>query len=138
MNKQFNTNTMKTKNAMLTMCMMAVFMMASTMSFSQTTKPDKQVVKFKTNAHCGSCKNTMEQGLAYDKGIKDVSVDLDTKILTVVYNPKKTNEQNIKAKVNKLGYTADLVTEPCMGSGNKTGNGCVKSCPGHSQGCGKH
>ena len=71
---------------------------------------DKNVeIKIKTSAVCGMCKDRIEQGLAFEKGIKDVSLDVETKIATVKYNPGKTTPDEIRKAISKLGYDADDV-----------------------------
>jgi len=66
-----------------------------------------QVVSIQTNGTCQSCKNKIEQGLAYEKGVKDVSYDLATAIVKVTYNAGKTDVAKLRLAINKLGFTAD-------------------------------
>jgi periplasmic mercuric ion binding protein len=66
---------------------MVVLLFATSNGFSMA---DKNVeIKIKTSAVCGMCKDRIEQGLAFEKGIKDVTLDVETKIATVKYNPAK-------------------------------------------------
>ena len=67
-------------------------------------------IKIKTSAVCGMCKDRIEQGLAYEKGVKDASLDIETKIATVKYNPNKTNPDDIRKAISKLGYDADTIS----------------------------
>ncbi len=66
-------------------------------------------VKIKTSAICEKCKSTIERDLLFEKGIKKVTLDLDTKVVTVVYNPKKTDEEKIRIAITKIGYDADSI-----------------------------
>ena len=72
---------------------------------------DKKTVelKIKTSAVCGQCKDRIEKGMAYEKGIKDINLDVDTKIATVKYNPAKTTPSDIRKAISKLGYDADSI-----------------------------
>ncbi len=76
-------------------------------SYSQ----DKKTVglKIKTSAVCGECKNRIEKGMAYEKGIKDVHLNVKTKIATVRYNPIQTTPAVIRMAISKLGYDADTI-----------------------------
>lgn len=65
--------------------------------------------KIQTSAVCEMCKKTIEEGLIFEKGIKSVSLNLENFVLTVVYNPKKTDLESIKLKISELGYDADNV-----------------------------
>lgn len=75
--------------------------------FSQDKKVE--TIKIKTSAVCGMCKDRLEGGLAFEKGIKDVVLDVETKELTIKYNTKSTTPDEIRKKVSKLGYDADDV-----------------------------
>ncbi len=66
-------------------------------------------VKIQTSALCETCKKTIEQGLAFEKGVKMSDLDLKTKIVTVTYNPKKTNPEKIKQAISNIGYDADEI-----------------------------
>jgi mercuric ion binding protein len=69
----------------------------------------KAEIKIKTSAECDMCKNTLEKTLAFEKGVKDAKLDLATKEVTVVYNPKKTNPEQLKKAISNAGYDADEV-----------------------------
>ncbi len=66
-------------------------------------------IKIKTSAQCEMCKEKIEKAMAYEKGIKTFSLDLETKVLTVTYDDKKTNPDKIREAIAKLGYDADDV-----------------------------
>ncbi len=98
---------MKAKNVIITTLVLAVFLLVSNVSFSQNVKKNEKEIKITTSAVCGMCKTRIEEGLAFEKGIKDAVLDLDTKVLTVVYNTKKTNEEQILTLINNMGYDAN-------------------------------
>jgi len=71
-------------------------------------KADKiQVVRIQTNGTCQPCKEKIEQGLAFEKGVRDVEYDLATAIVKVTYNAGRTSVEKLRKTINKLGYTAD-------------------------------
>ncbi len=72
-------------------------------------KKDSEEIKIKTSAMCNMCKTKIEHDLGMEKGIKSVSLDLDTKIVTVGYDPKKTNPDQIRKDISMIGYDADNV-----------------------------
>ena len=76
--------------------------------FSQTSKQNAEL-KIKSSVVCGMCKDCVESGLGYEKGVKEVKVDLATKEVTVKYNPDKITEDQIRTALSKLGYDADDV-----------------------------
>ena len=111
-----------------TLLVMGVFLFATFSGFSMA---DKNVeIKIKTSAVCGMCKDRIEQGLAFEKGIKDVSLDVETKIATVKYNPAKTTPDEIRKAISKLGYDADEVVADKTAY-DKLPKCCKKDAPEH-------
>ncbi len=82
-----------------------VLVLLSTIGFSQTKKDSTLLVK--TSAVCDMCKQRIEQGMAFEKGIKDIVLDTATKVATVRYAIARTNPDNIRKAISKLGYDAD-------------------------------
>ncbi len=74
----------------------------SNIVFAQTN-----TVQIKTSAVCDQCKERIEHDLSFEKGVKSSVLDEKTKIVTVVYNPEKTNEQKVREAITKIGYDAD-------------------------------
>jgi mercuric ion binding protein len=74
---------------------------------TETKKDGNETIKIKTSAVCEMCKETMEKAMAYEKGVKEANLDVDSKILTVTFDPKKTSAEKIKTAVTKTGYDAD-------------------------------
>ena len=70
--------------------------------FSQT-----DTVRIQTTAICEMCKKTLEKDLSFEKGVSKSILNLDDKILTVIYNPKKTDADKIRLAITKSGYDAD-------------------------------
>ncbi len=64
-------------------------------------------LNIQTSAQCETCKKTLENDMSFVKGVKKSVLDLDTKILTVVYNPEKTDPGKLRVAVTKIGYDAD-------------------------------
>jgi len=62
-----------------------------------------------TSAICGMCKTRLEGELGFLRGLKSADLNLDTKVLTVVYKPKKLSPEAIRSKISGLGYRADSV-----------------------------
>ncbi len=95
---------------------------------AQQKKSD--TIHIKTSAVCGMCKERIEGGLAFEKGIKKAELDEESKVLTVVFNPLKTIPAVIRKTVSKLGYDADSVAaDPVAYS--KLPACCKKDVPKH-------
>jgi mercuric ion binding protein len=84
------------------------FIITLLIGFQAFANSDKEV-KIKTSAICGMCKTRIERNVGLSKGVKEVNLDGKTKVVTVVYNEKKTNEAAIRTVISKTGYDADKV-----------------------------
>ena len=87
------------------MILMAMFMFNT--ALSQEKKSKTQTVVIQTSAECGDCKDRIEEGLNYTKGIVFSELDLESKKVTVKFNSKKISLQQVKEKINEIGYDAD-------------------------------
>ncbi len=81
-----------------------LFLFCSTFLFAQT-----DTLKVKTSAECGTCKKKLEKELVFEKGVKSVNLNLDSKVVTVVYSEEKTNADKIRKAISKIGYDADSI-----------------------------
>ena len=93
----------KLKVLMLSMVLSLVSMATQ----AQTQNGNQQTIKIKTSAVCDMCKNNLEKAMAYEKGVKSSSLDVDSKILTVVFDNRKTDADKLKKAVTETGYDAD-------------------------------
>lgn len=85
-----------------------------------------QTVNIKTSAICEMCEDLIiNKTLAFEKGIKGATMDVETGILTVRFRKYKTSLDYIRATISKLGYVADSV-KPDMDAYNKLHFCCQK------------
>ena len=64
-------------------------------------------IEITTSAICEICKEAIEYDLAFEKGVKTADLNIDNKIVTVIYNHKKTSPDVIRKRITKVGYNAD-------------------------------
>ena len=87
---------------------------ASTVTFAdQTALTDKKPAKkkgeikevtFTVPLHCENCVKKVQENIAFEKGVKDLHVCLEDQTVSIKYDAAKTNEQTLKAAIEKLGY----------------------------------
>lgn len=82
--------------------MIIALVVMSMIAYAQVEK-----VEIKTSAICGMCKEAIERDLAFEKGVKSSDLDLETKVITVEFNSKKTSPDKIRERITKVGYNAD-------------------------------
>lgn len=130
-------------------------------SAQKAVSKNEQTVTIQTNGVCQKCADKFKENVPYFKGVKSYSYDMKTAKLTINYDVKKTNPDQLRQQISKLGYNADNVkadpaaraklpaccrAEKSGGCGNHgNGQGCGnhqsgKSCGGHQdgKGCGNH
>ena len=76
----------------------------------ETTANDGSVVKFKaTQMSCGGCANKVKKLLVSVDGVKEVAVNLETKVVTVNYDGQKTDAAKIKDSFKQINYNVEEV-----------------------------
>jgi len=95
---------MKSKIVLSSLLFMCVF---STSIFAQKTKTEE----IKVWGNCGSCKKTIESA-AISAGASTASWNETSKILSVSYNKKKTEQSKIQEAVAASGYDTQDFTAP--------------------------
>lgn len=85
-----------------------IFFLFSVVALNAQEKKSKELstVRFSTSIDCEDCVNTIMKNVPFEKGVKDVSCDLDTKEVTIKYRSDKTSMEMLKRSIEKLGYTA--------------------------------
>ncbi|MBQ0025139.1 MAG: heavy-metal-associated domain-containing protein [Bacteroidales bacterium] len=70
-----------------------------------------QEVTFVTTIDCKNCVKKVEANLPFEKGIKDMKVNLADKTVWIKYDATKTDKEKLAAAIEKLGYKATEKTE---------------------------
>jgi copper chaperone CopZ len=89
--------------------LITAILLLSTTFLSAQDKKKIGSLDIKTSTVCDMCETTIEENLIYEKGVKEVSVDLAASMIHVRYDPKRTDPSRIRTAVSKLGYMADEV-----------------------------
>jgi periplasmic mercuric ion binding protein len=79
---------------------------------------DGHKIEIKTSAICNKCKETLESNLAIENGVEKVTLNLDDKVLTIIYNAKITNPKNLRSLITKVGYHADWIPRDSIAYNN--------------------
>jgi periplasmic mercuric ion binding protein len=94
---------------MRTITLAVTLMLAGFNLFSQEKAKKTEEVIIKTSAQCEMCKEKIEKEVLYEKGVKSAVLNLETNELKVEYKPEKTNPENIRKAIARVGYDADDV-----------------------------
>lgn len=62
---------------------------------------------------CQNCENKIKKNLRFEKGVQEITTDLDTQTVTLVYDADKTTEEKLVEAFGKIKYTARIVEDEC-------------------------
>ncbi|TVR78926.1 MAG: heavy-metal-associated domain-containing protein [Chitinophagaceae bacterium] len=66
-------------------------------------------VDIKSSVLCKTCEKIILEALAFERGVRSAEVDIENKIITVRYNERRTDIDQIREAISKVGYDADHV-----------------------------
>ncbi len=82
-----------------------IFMMAVMLMFAlnvNAEKKNEKTVVFNANLHCASCKAKIEKNIPFEKGVKDLKIDMEKQTITVTFREDKNNVENLQKAIEKL------------------------------------
>ena len=89
------------------MCLVALFGIGMANAQEPKNTAKKSVtVEFVTDIDCAGCAKKVTNTIPYEKGVKDVKVDVPTKTVTVTYDPTKTNNETLVKAFTKIKIKA--------------------------------
>jgi copper chaperone CopZ len=78
---------------------------------AEAQKKNEKTVVFKAHLHCMSCKAKIEKNLPFEKGVKDLKIDMQEKTITVTFREDKNSLENIQKALEKLDVKVEGVEE---------------------------
>jgi periplasmic mercuric ion binding protein len=98
---------MKTMRVIL-IAMLAIFMNVTLHSQDkkQSAAVSAKTVSFKVYGNCESCKARIEKA-AKVEGVSKADWNVDSKILSLTYNPSKVNTDDIQKKIAAVGHDTE-------------------------------
>lgn len=88
-----------------------VCILCSVLCAPLSAKQNKQVVVLSCNIHCQGCIDKIMKNIAFEKGVKDIACDLDTKTVTVTYDANKTDVPALLEAFKKINKPATVKEE---------------------------
>jgi copper chaperone CopZ len=74
-------------------------------------KTELKEAKIKVFFHCENGKALIEKELVKETGVKTVVADLETKVVTISYNPAATDQDKLVLAIEKIGYRTEFTPE---------------------------
>jgi len=91
---------------------LAVVFLLGTVTVSAQDKPKnnkEEKVVFSVSMDCHNCEQKIKKNIPYEKGVKDLTTNLDKKLVTITYQTDKTDKAKLKKSIEKLGFTCEEV-----------------------------
>lgn len=85
------------------------FNISKQMTLTETEVTQRSVKIKCTEMSCDACKRSITKSINQLQGIKSLDIDLETKIITVIFDDEKTDEQSILNAVIGAGYEAEFI-----------------------------
>lgn len=102
-------------------------------NFTATAKAkEKKTVTYDVSLHCHECVDKVQKNMAFEKGVKDMKIDLENKQVTLTYFPEKTDDAKLIKAFEDLGFKAS-VTKSCCSSKKESHKGCSSECSSKSK-----
>ena len=87
--------------------LLTIAMFFAVMLQAQTIK--EVVFTTEPEIECQNCVKKIKDNLRFEKGVKAINPDLDTKLVTIQYDSEKTNPENLVKAFAKIKYKATVV-----------------------------
>lgn len=97
------------------------------LAFTMAMFAEKQVVElYVPDMECNNCKAKVDNVLAFEKGVRKLDYDVAQRIVTITFEDKKTNTENLQnALVKYLNYKSQVISKNGVAVQNNT---CSKPC----------
>ena len=79
---------------------------------AQKKETKTATVVYATDIFCDNCKKRIESNICYEKGVKELSVDVPAKTVTITYRKDKTDANKLLKALTELGYTTFIKEGP--------------------------
>lgn len=103
----FNLLKMRKMKRIISIALLLLLLGFARNGMAQNADSKNETVEIKTSAICDMCKERLEKNIAFEKGVKSVELNSETKVLTITYRKGKNSKEELKKAITKLGYDAD-------------------------------
>ena len=92
-------------------CLMAVIGFGVSDAMAQKKQVDLKTTVFQTDVDCENCAKKVDNSMPYQKGVKEVKVDVSNQTVTVTYDTAKTNDETLVKAFKKVKVNAEVKPE---------------------------
>ncbi len=100
---------MKTISILISGIIACAILIGMPQSASAQKQNETKEVCISASLHCKSCQKKIEREIAFEKGVKSVTANLEQKTVTIKYDASKNNDEKLAEAIKKLGYEVKIV-----------------------------
>ena len=89
-------------------CLMAVIGFGVSDAMAPKKQVELKTTVFQTDVDCENCAKKVDNSIPYQKGVKEVKVDVSTQTVTVTYDTSKTNDEALVKAFKKVKVNAEV------------------------------
>ena len=89
-------------------CLMVVIGFGVSGAMAQKKQVELKTTVFQTDVDCENCAKKVDNSIPYQKGVKEVKVDVSTQTVTVTYDVAKTNDEALLKAFKKVKVQAEV------------------------------
>ena len=90
------------------LCLLAVMGFGIADALAQKSNSQLKTTVFVTDVDCETCAKKIDNSIPFQKGVKDVKVDLPTRTVTVTYDATKTSNESLVKAFKKIKINAEV------------------------------
>ena len=90
------------------LCLVAVIGFGVSDAMAQKKQVELKTTVFQTDVDCENCAKKVDNSIPYQKGVKEVKVDVSTQTVTFTYDTSKTNDEALVKAFKKVKVNAEV------------------------------
>ena len=89
-------------------CLMAVIGFGVSGAMAQKKQVELKTTVFQTDVDCENCAKKVDNSIPYQKGVKEVKVDVPSRTVTVTYDATKSSDEALLKAFEKVKVKAEV------------------------------
>ena len=90
------------------LCLLAVMGFGIADALAQKSNSQLKTTVFVTDVDCETCAKKIDNSIPFQKGVKEVKVDLPTRTVTVTYDATQTSHESLVKAFKKIKINAEV------------------------------
>ena len=90
------------------LCLLAVMGFGIADALAQKSNSQLKTTVFVTDVDCETCAKKIDNSIPFQKGVKEVKVDLPSRTVTVTYDATKTSNESLVKAFKKIKINAEV------------------------------